>query len=63
MPVGRRDFLKLGTAAAMALTSKMRLGAATSSHLPGIPTLDDLASVPMAHIYTDLFNLPIAMND
>jgi hypothetical protein len=63
MPVGRRDFLKLGTAAAMALTSKMRLGAATSSHLPAIPTLDDLASVPMSYIYTDLFNLPIAMND
>jgi hypothetical protein len=63
MPVGRRDFLKLGTAAAMALTNKMRSGAATSSRLPSIPTLDDLASSPMTYIYTDLFNVPIAMND
>src|SRR5665213_2121057 len=68
MPVGRRDFLKLGTAAAMALTGKVGLGATTPSHLPPsslprIPSLADLASVPMPHIYTDLFNLPIAMND
>ncbi len=73
MSVGRRDFLKLGTAAAMALTGKVSLGATTPSHLPQsslppfslprIPSLADLASVPMAHIYTDLFNLPIAMND
>ncbi len=63
MPVGRRDFLKMGTAAAMALTNKMSLGAAAPSHLPPIPGLADLASVSMTHIYTDLFNLPIAMND
>ncbi|MEO6964371.1 MAG: hypothetical protein ABI076_00570 [Acidobacteriaceae bacterium] len=60
--------MKLGTVAAMALTSKTGLRAATPFHSPpsplrSIPALADLASAPMSHIYTDLFNLPIAMND
>ena len=60
----RRMFLKLGGASALAATSKgSMLGAASGKTLPTIPSLSDLASVPIEHSMFELFSLPIVLND
>lgn len=66
--MNRRRFLQLSAGATMAagqpaILHSLDSRTAGAKSLPAIPTLDDLASVAMAHPFRDLFNLPIAMND
>jgi hypothetical protein len=58
----RRSFIKGAAGVTLLAATPLRsLGA--SQRFPGIPSLQNLASVPMPHPFLDLFNLPIAMND
>lgn len=65
----RRTFLKLSAASAAYALERNASGAPhlqkmwAGSTLPNIPGLSDLAGVPASHVYFDLFNLPLAMND
>jgi hypothetical protein len=61
--MNRRNFLKVTAATAAMAAQEQRIFAARENALPAIPSLGDLASVSENHVYTDLFNLPIAMND
>ncbi len=62
LDVNRRSFLKLSGSAAILAAQKRALGTQRAK-LPTIPTLPDLASIPIKHVYSDLFNHPVAMNE
>ena len=62
LDVNRRTFLKLGGSAAILVVQKSGLGSERAK-LPTIPTLSGLASIQIKHVYSDLFNQPVAMNE
>lgn len=61
--MNRRNFLKASASAAALAAGAPPLRALAPTARPAIPSLADLASVPMTHGLMELFNLPIAMND
>ena len=62
MEFNRRSFIK-GAAGATLLAAMPVRSLGASQRFPGLPSLQNLASVPMSHPFLDLFNLPISMND
>ncbi|MGA2635075.1 MAG: hypothetical protein ABSF16_12645 [Terracidiphilus sp.] len=61
--MNRRTFVQLAGGAAAIAARENVFAVASRQPLPAIPALADLASVRMPHFYSELFNLPIAMND
>jgi TAT (twin-arginine translocation) pathway signal sequence len=60
----RRSFLQasLATAALPAVPSSIS-GRAVRTHLPSIPTVNDLAADRLVHTWRDLYNLPTTQNE
>jgi hypothetical protein len=59
----RRDFLKLSAGSGIVAGTGHASLVAARPYLPQIPALNDLSSVTIRHVLTDLFSLPPAMND
>jgi hypothetical protein len=65
MLMDRRDFLKGAAVIGVGSSApgRLNLDAWTGAPLSSAPTLAELGSIELGHRYTDLFNLPIAMNE
>ena len=59
----RRDFLKVGAAAAAVPRVARLIGAEPAKQLPPVPTVHDLGGSTITHNFRDLFSVPTTRND